>query len=198
MSIEFGLGQGSFNTKYAPLAAIAVRFQQQQRLKPLENVAFDLKEVDFSGVDKLTQLVVSMLAGCEYISEVNSKLKCEEALAEVWQFKRFAEQSTLARTLDELSLTNLSQLEQAVRQIWHQHSHTRQHDWRGFLELDLDLSGLPCGQQAQGAEKGYFSGKKTLRGVNWPGSVPALIEKHSGQSCSVALVPVWLAYNRLS
>jgi hypothetical protein len=169
MSIEFGLCQGSFNTKYAPLAAFAIRFQQQPMLKPLEKVEFDLKQVDFSGVDKLTQVVISMLAGCEYISEVNSKLKCEEALAEVWQFKRFSEQSNLARTLDELSLTNLSQLEQAVRQIWQQSSRTLQHDWRGFLQLDLDLSGLPCGQQAQGAEKGYFRGKKMPLVVSWRG-----------------------------
>ena len=160
MSIEFGLCKGSFNTKYAPLAALAVRFQHHQTLKPLENVQLELKHVDFSGIDKLTQVVISMLAGCEYIAEVNSKLKCEQALAEVWQFKRFAEQSNLARTLDELSLTNLSQLDQAVRQIWQQTSRTLRHDWRGFLQLDLDLSGLPCGNQAEGAEKGYFSGKK--------------------------------------
>lgn len=169
MTIEFGFCQGSFNTKYAPLAAFAVRLQAQQTLKPLETVDFDLKQVDFSGVDKLTQVVISMLAGCKYLSEVNSKLKCEEVLAEAWQFKRFAEQSNLARTLDELSLTNLSQLEQAVRQIWQQHSRTLRHDWRGFLALDLDLSGLPCGKQAQEAEKGYFSGKKMLRVANWHG-----------------------------
>jgi len=30
-----------------------------------------------------------------------------------------------------------------------------------FLELDFDLSGLPCGKQAEKSVKGYFSGKKT-------------------------------------
>jgi hypothetical protein len=169
MSIELGLCSGSLNTKYAPLAALAVRFQQQQRLSPLEQVGVEMKEVDFSAVDKLTQVVISILAGCEYISEVNSKLKCEQALAQAWQLKRFSEQSTLARTLDALSLMNLTQLERAVRQIWHQHSRTLLHDWRGFLQLDLDLSGLPCGNQAQGAEKGYFSGKKMPPVANWRG-----------------------------
>lgn len=198
MTVEFGLCPGSFNTKYAPLAAFAVRFQQQQTLKPLESVEVDLKEVDFSGVDKLTQVVISMLAGCEYISEVNSKLTCEEALAEVWQFKRFSEQSNLARTLDELSLMNLSQLEQAVRQIWQANSRTLEHDWRGFLQLDLDLSGLRCGKQAEGAEKGYFSGKKMPRVANWHGLVRVNTEKHSGQTCLPALDPVSVAYNRRS
>jgi len=36
------------------------------------------------------------------------------------------------------------------------------HDWHGFLWLDFDLSGLPCGQQADGSQKGFFSGKKTV------------------------------------
>jgi hypothetical protein len=27
--------------------------------------------------------------------------------------------------------------------------------------FDFDLSGLPCGKQAQGGQKGYFAGKKT-------------------------------------
>jgi hypothetical protein len=81
-------------------------------------------------------------------------------LAQVWQFDRFADQSNLSLTLDQLSLTNLTELEQVVRTIWRQSSRTLQHDWRGYLEFDLDLSGLPCGQEAEGSEKGYFSGKK--------------------------------------
>lgn len=198
MNIEFGLCQGTFNTKYAPLAAFAVRYQQQQTFKVLERVELEQKEVDFSGVEKLSQVVISILAGCEYISEINSKLKCEHALAQAWQFKRFSEQSNLARTLDELSLMNISQLEQAVRQIWRQHSRCFDHDWRGFLQLDLDLSGLPCGKKAEGAEKGYFSGKKMPQAGNWPGSVQGNIEKHSGPSCSPALALVSVAYNRLS
>jgi hypothetical protein len=80
----------------------------------------------------------------------------------------FADQSNLSQTLDELNLTNLSQLEQAVRCMWRQSSRVLEHDWRGFLQLDLDLSGLPCGSQAEGSQKGYFSGKKTAPVANWP------------------------------
>ena len=56
----------------------------------------------------------------------------------------------LAKALNELSQMNLGQLETAVRQISDRCSRMRGHDWRGFLLLDFDLSGLPCGQQAQG------------------------------------------------
>jgi hypothetical protein len=196
MSIEFGLSQGPFNTKFAPLGAFATRFQQQQTLKPLENVHVALKQVDFSAIDKLMQVLISMLAGCEYISEVNTKLKPETVLAQVWQFERFADQSNLSLTLDQLSLMNLTELEQAVGMIWRQSSRTLHHDWRGFLELDLDLSGLPCGKQAEGSEKGYFSGKKMPLAVSWPELAPYLTAKRSGLTCFPALVPVWLVSSR--
>jgi hypothetical protein len=64
---------------------------------------------------------------------------------------------------------NLTQLEAAVRQISDRCSQTRHHDWRAFLELDFDLSALPCGTQAEGGQKGYASGKKTGLCANWHG-----------------------------
>jgi hypothetical protein len=82
-------------------------------------------------------------------------------LAQVKRIDHFAEQSTLALALNELTQMNLDQLETAVRHISHRCSRTRQHDWRGFLTLDFDLSGLPCGKRAEASKKGYFSGKKT-------------------------------------
>jgi hypothetical protein len=53
-------------------------------------------------------------------------------------------------------------LRTAVTQIWWSQSRIRHHDWRGFLHLDFDLSGLPCSPRAEASQKGYFSGKKTL------------------------------------
>jgi hypothetical protein len=92
---------------------------------------------------------------------VNVKLKSETALAQICQLERFSDQSNLSRTLDALTLMNLAQLRKGVTTIWYQHSPTVAHDWRGFLWLDFDLSGLPCGKTAEESQKGYFSGKKT-------------------------------------
>jgi len=61
---------------------------------------------------------------------------------------------------------NIEQLRAAVSQIWYPHSQTIRHDWRGYLWLDFDLSGLPCSKRAQASQKGYFSDKKTQLGVN--------------------------------
>lgn len=166
MTIELSLTNGLTNTNYAPLAALSAHYQQNQRLKPLTGVQIPMRTRVFSPCDKLIQVLLSILAGCETLSEVNSTLKQEQALATVWQWERFADQSTLSRTLDALTLTNIEQLRAAVNKIWRPQSQTLHHDWRGYLWLDFDLSGLPCGPQAQESQKGYFSGKKTLLVAN--------------------------------
>lgn len=161
MKIEFGLTDGPFNTQFAPLAALLAYYQQNQVLAPLENVALQIKTRDFSPVSKLKQVLVSILAGCETLTAFNSELDGEVDLAVIWGWERFADQSTLSRTLDALTLMNIEQLRTATTAIWRSISLTRQRDWRGFLLLDFDLSGLPCSPRAEASQKGYFSGKKT-------------------------------------
>ena len=166
MGIEFDLTTGPFNTKYAPLAALGWYFQARERLKPLKKVQDGAGNPEFSLADKLIQVLISILANCEYICEVNSRLRSERKLAQAWGFERYLEQSSLAIALNSLNRTKLSQLEQAVQVIWCENSRAIRHDWRGLLWFDLDLSGLVCGKEAEGSEKGYFSGKKTLLDVN--------------------------------
>jgi len=167
MSIQFGFTDELVNTQYAPLAAIFAYYQQNQVLEPLEQVLIRSKIRDFSSTNKIIQLLVSVLAGCDTLSEVNSKLKHEGALANACGWPRFADQSSLSRLLDELTLKQLDQLRTATTQIWRSRSWTVKHDWRGYLWLDYDLSGLPCSLQAEASQKGYFSDKKTLRGGSW-------------------------------
>ena len=166
MIVTFGLTEEFFNTQFAPVAALWAYYQAYQVLKPLENVNMEMKTIDFSPTDKLVQVLLSILTGCEYLSVVNTRLRPEPKLAQVLGNESFAHQTTPSETLEALTLTNLTQLEVAIRQIYQPCSRTHSHDWRGFLWLDFDLSGLPCGKQAQGSQKGFFSGKKTALGVN--------------------------------
>ena len=159
MTIQFGLTSEKSNTQYAPLGLLLALYKQKQVLQPLENVTTTAKIINFSLVDKLQQILVSILAGCDTISEVNTKLK-GDPLAQSGGWMRFADQSTLSLALDSLTLMNIDQLCTASRQIWQTYGATMTHDWRGFLWLDYDLSGLPCGRQAEGGKKGYFSQKK--------------------------------------
>lgn len=197
MTVEFGLTDELTNTQYAPLAALFVHYQQNQVFQPLEQMQKWSKERDFSPVSKLLQLILSILAGCDTLSEVNSKLSPEAALARVWGWPRFADQSTLSRLLDQLTLKQLDELRAATTQIWRSHGQAVKHDWRGHLWLDYDLSGLPCGLRAEASQKGYFSEKKTAQGANWPGSVRSNIGKPSGQMCFPATITRSTVYNRL-
>ena len=161
MRLEFDTTDELTNTQFAPMAALMAYYEAQKVLEPLQSVTSVAQKGDFSLTEKLEQVVWSILAGCQYISVVNTKLRPERMLAQVKRIDHFAEQSTLAIALNELTQMNLAQLEASVRQISHRCSQTGRHDWRGLLMLDFDLSGLPCGKQAEGSKKGYFSGKKT-------------------------------------
>ena len=183
MRLEFNTTDALTNTQFAPVAALMAYYKAQKVLEPLQSVTSGSQNGDFALAEKLEQVVWSILTGCQYIAVVNTKLRPERLLAQVKRIDRFAEQSTLAIALNELTQMHLEQLEAAVRQISHRCSRTLQHDWRGFLLLDFDLSGLPCGKQAEGSSKGYFSGKKTSPDGNWPVSAPSITMKHSGQSC---------------
>jgi len=166
MKTEFGLTNGPFNTKFAPLAALGRCFWEDGTLKHFDQITSERGQPDFSPATKLIEVLSSMLAGCEYICEVNTYLRGEMFLARAWGFERYLEQSSLACGLNQLSRTNLAQLEQAGQSIWRLHSRSLDHDWRGFLRLELDLSGLPCGKGAEESERGYFSGKKTPLDAN--------------------------------
>jgi hypothetical protein len=183
MQLQFGLAQEFTNTQYAPLAALLAYYEAEKALEPLQSVTSAAQNGDFTLSEKLEQILVSILAGCEYISVVNTKLRPERKLAQVKRISCFADQSTLSRGLDDLTQMNLGQLETAVHQISNRCSQTRHHDWRAFLELDFDLSALACGEQAEGGQKGYASGKKTALFANWPGSMPFPITKPSGLTC---------------
>jgi hypothetical protein len=163
MTIEIGFTKELTNTQYAPLAVICAHYHQQQSLEPLQKVQIPMRERDFRPGDKLIQVLLSILAGCETLSQVNTRLKSETGLATIWGWSGWADQSTLSRTLDALTLMNLDELRQSIHTIWQLGSQVKAHDWRAFLWLDFDLSGLPCGPQAQASQKGYFSDKKTAR-----------------------------------
>ena len=161
MQLEFGLTDVLTNTQLAPLAALGFHYRQGNVLKPLQNVQVPVKTVRHSPVDKLGDTLASILAGCTHIAQINTRLKPERMLAKAWGRDAFAEQSTVSRTFDALTRTNIDTLRAAGTRIWKEHSRALHHDWRGWLWLDLDLSGLPASPNAEGSTKGYFSGKKT-------------------------------------
>jgi hypothetical protein len=159
--------EGLVNTSYAPLAALWACYARKSMLEPLEMVETEMKTVRYSPTSKLRQVLLSILVGCKCLSEANIRLRPDRALAQVCQLKSFTDQSNLSRTLDGLTLKQIEQLREASTMIWRSVSYTLAHDWRAYLWLDFDLSGLLCGKGAEESTKGYFSGKKTPQVANW-------------------------------
>jgi hypothetical protein len=87
-----------------------------------------MKMRDFGSASMLIQILLSILAGCETLYEVNSKLKAEIGLAAAWGWDHFADQSSLSRTLDALTLMNLDQLRQSTTAIWQAGNQVKSHD----------------------------------------------------------------------
>ena len=187
MNIEIDFTKELTNTHFAPLAVLSAHYQGQNLLEPLQEVRIPMRNRYFSPSSKLIQVLLSILAGCETLAEVNTTLKQERALAQVWGWEHFADHSSLSRTLDELTLKNIEGLRASSAQIWKPLSAVRVRDWRPFLWLDFDLTPLPCGPQAQESQKGYFGEKKVPPDANWPASAPSRPVKPSGRTCSLAM-----------
>jgi len=154
------------NTRFAPLAVLLELYQDKKLFEPLQRVLIPMRNRYFEPAEKLIQILISILAGCETLSEVTTTLKQEKSLASILNSDHFADQSSLSRTLDKLTLKNIDELRSSTAQIWKSQSQVMQRDWRKFLWLDFDLSALPCGPMAEKAMKGYFAEKKTVTDAN--------------------------------
>lgn len=160
MKLEIDFTSELTNPRFAPLAVLSALYQQQKLLDPLRQVQIPMRNRYFEPAIKLIQVLLSILAGCETLSEVNPTLKQEKSLATGWGWDHFADQSSLSRTLDELTQKNIESLRASIGGITQGIGPVATRDWRKFLWLDFDLSGLPCGPTAQESLKGYFSDKK--------------------------------------
>lgn len=85
MPLKFELTKKSVNTQFGPVAALLAYYQQQEVLEPLKNVVPAVKKSDFLLDNQLTQILLSILTGCEYLSQVNTCLRPERKLAQVYR-----------------------------------------------------------------------------------------------------------------
>jgi hypothetical protein len=156
----------SRSTAHASLAALGVKLRQLDFLAPLrEGVQIAQKTVKYSPFEKLTDCFIGILAGAHGIVEINEGLRADPALQAAFGRTACAEQSVIQDTLDACTAANVTQLEQAIDQIFRQQSRAAHHDFaQGELLEDADLSGMPCGKKAAFATKGYFAGAKNCRG----------------------------------
>jgi hypothetical protein len=166
MSTEIVLEPLPNDTQFAPLAVLGHCLTRTGFFRPLWDT-FDLpmKTRVHEPWAKLQDAIVSVLAGCKSIYQINTRLRPDLALAQAWQRPQFADQASISRTLDACESMHLDQLRQGSQQLFRTYSQTLRHDFaKSQLIVDVDAVGLLAAKGAEGSEKGFFSGKKNRYG----------------------------------
>ena len=156
-------------TQYAPLCVLGYCLTRTGFLKPVwDQVSCSMKVVDHKPVEKLQDMLVSILAGNTNVSKINTRIRPDLSLAVAWDRSQFAEQSTISRTLDALEKEHITQLHQGSQALFRQHSRTMRHDYeKDWLLLDIDPTHLPASRHAQDSCQGYVSGRRNQYGRQW-------------------------------
>ena len=149
-------------SSHATLAAIGMQATTLGLFGPItQRVKIAQKVVKHTPTEKLQDAYLNMLAGGQGLVEINKRLRADEGLQRAFGRSACAEQSVVQDTLDACTAENVQQMDEALRVIYRRHSQGYRHHYRRrWLLLDVDLSGRPCGKQAVGASKGYFTGRR--------------------------------------
>ena len=114
----------------AVLAAIGMQMRAMGILNPIqEQVHIKQKRLKYSPVEKLIDLLITILGGAQGISEINTRLRSDQALQRAFGRNGCAEQSVVQETLDACTPTNVAQLMQAINLIFQQRSLASRHDF---------------------------------------------------------------------
>jgi hypothetical protein len=150
----------------ASLAAFRALLRQRNLFAPVrEHLTIAQKTVKYTPTDKLYDGLIGLLAGAHGLVEVTTRLRSDLALQQAFGRTACAEQSVIQQTLDACRAENVQQIEQALAQIYRQHSQGFQHDYQQRLQvLDADISGLPCAKKAAFATRGYFARQRKGQG----------------------------------
>jgi hypothetical protein len=166
MSTSIVLRVCAKQTQYTPLAVVGYCLTRSQFLQPVwAGLDWDMQTRRHAPVEKLQDVLVSMLAGNTAISEINTTIRPDRPLATAWHRKQFAEQSTVARLLNRLTDAQIHQLRHGTQALFRRHSQVWQHAYpRQLLLVDIDLTGLRASRRAEGSQKGYISGQRNVYG----------------------------------
>lgn len=163
MPISISLEADQGRCSRVPLAVLGYCLTQTDFLQPIwEPLQLSMRKRDYAPVDKLQDVMISILAGCRSINAINVRLRPEQALAQAWGRAKFADQSSYSRTLEALNSEHIGQLRQGSLHWLKLHSQLNAHDWSRGLLLDLDATHLLASKKAEGSQRGWVSGKKTV------------------------------------
>ncbi len=158
-------GTKHFSTQ-ASLAGLGVLLRQRDVFAPIRaRVHIAQKTVRHAPLDKLYDGFIAILTGAHGLVEINTRLRSDPGLQGAMGRTGCAEQSTVQQTLDACTEGTVTQMEEALNEIYRQHGAGYRHDYaQQWQLLDADISGAPCGPKAAFATKGYFAKQRNRRG----------------------------------
>ena len=150
----------------ASLAIVGMHMSQMGLWQAVERqVQIKQKVVRHRPIDKLKDAFINILAGGHGLVETNLRVRSDVALQRAFGRQTCAEQSTISETLNACNATTVTQMQAALRELYRAHSQGYRHNYAATDQLlDIDMTGLTAGQQAEGATKGYFPGRRNRRG----------------------------------
>lgn len=153
-------------TSRAALIGLGVKMEQLKIIDTIgQYVSIKQKTVKDSPLEKLTDGLMTILAGGRSLSEANKRVRSDRVLQRAFGRERCAEQSVISETLDACTADNVGQMEQAMTVLYREHSAGYRHNYETDWQLiDIDLSGQPCGPKAAFASRGYFARQRNRRG----------------------------------
>lgn len=157
--------QSTTNTRlYSPRATLCAIGIKLRSLKFFDTIAEHLrlrqKTIHHTPVEKLTDAFIAILAGAHGLCEINTKVRTDTALQRAFGRKGCAEQSVVQETLNACTSQNIAEMKRAFKALLQRHGRAYRHPYKERLQLlDVDMTGLPCGRNAEKASKGYFANK---------------------------------------
>lgn len=166
MKVKIVLEPLTTQTQYVPLAVLGYCLTRTGFLESVwDEIEWSMKTLQHTPTEKLQDMLVSIMAGHEAVSHINTHLRPDLTLAAAWSRTQFAEQSTVAYTLNALGSEQIAQLRQGSQHLFRQHSQTVRHNFKKhWLIIDIDPTALLASRRAEGSRKCYIAGKKNRYG----------------------------------
>jgi hypothetical protein len=135
-----------------------------------EQVQIPPKTVRYRPIDKLLDGPLGILCGAKTISQSNGTIRVDPAVQRAFGRTGCAEQSTIARTLQASTAETVDRLERVSWYYLKRYGQTPHHRYaERLLWVDVDVTPLPLGAQAEGSERTWMgrnrskTGRQTLR-----------------------------------
>lgn len=162
-SITFNTGEFKVEKSSAWLVAFIKFAQTVGALELLDQVKIKMKKIDYTVHQKMMTLLLSVVIGCRYTSDINQKLVPDTVAANLLGMDRFPDQSQVNALLRRIDTKGLEQAKSIHHQMFMQNAQCL--STTDDVVVDIDQSGLIAnGKTYEMAQKGYFSKKKNQKG----------------------------------